>query len=227
MSRSPAPPPRAVLVTGGTGYLGRALIGALSRRGHVVRGLVRPGSEAKLPGGAQPVPGNPLLSNDVTRALSGCDTLVHLVGVPKPSPAKAAQFRAIDLVSIQASVAAAREHTPKPHLVYLSVAQPAPVMKAYIAVREEGEALIRSAGLRATFLRPWYVLGPGHRWPYALLPLYAALRLIPATRPSAERLGFVTLAQMTAALVNAVEEPPVEAQSPRIVEAPDIARSRL
>jgi len=45
-------------------------------------------------------------------------------------------------------------------------------MKAYIAVREECEEIIQESGLNATILRPWYVLGPGHRWPYMLLPMY-------------------------------------------------------
>ena len=46
------------------------------------------------------------------------------------------------------------------------------MMKAYIAARTEGEALVRATGIPATILRPWYVLGPGHWWPYALLPFY-------------------------------------------------------
>ena len=37
-----------------------------------------------------------------------------------------------------------------------------------------------------------------------LLPTYALLRLLPATRDAAERLGLVTQAQMTAALLDAV-----------------------
>jgi nucleoside-diphosphate-sugar epimerase len=104
-------------------------------------------------------------------------------------------------------------------LVYLSVAQPAPVMRAYVAVRAEGEALIRQHGLSATCLRPWYVLGPGHRWPAVLLPVYAVLRAIPSTRASAERLGFVTLRQMVGAIVNSVEHP---SEGVRVVEVPEI-----
>src|SRR4051812_45366617 len=97
---------RSVLITGGTGYLGRALVPVLLARGHRVRALVRPGSEKKLPAGVEPVVGDPLVAENVERALAGMDTLVHLVGVPKPSPAKAKQFREIDLVSIQATVTA-------------------------------------------------------------------------------------------------------------------------
>ncbi len=55
------------------------------------------------------------------------------------------------------------------------------VMKAYQAARAEGERMIRESGLAATILRPWYVLGPGHRWPYALVPMYWLFERIPAT----------------------------------------------
>jgi uncharacterized protein YbjT (DUF2867 family) len=198
------------------------LIPALLARGHRVRALVRPGSERKLPAEVEQATGDPLDAASVGRCLAGVDTLVHLVGVSKPSPAKARQFREIDLVSIQASVVAAARIMPSPHLVYLSVAQPAPVMRAYVAVRREGEALIAAAGLDATCLRPWYVLGPGRRWPCVLLPVYAVLRAFPATRPGAERLGFVTLGQMISALVQAVEQP---AHGRRIMAVPEIRAS--
>ena len=222
-------PPRSVLITGGTGYLGRALVPELVARGHRVRVLVRARAEGKIARGTEAVAGNPLETASVAAARGDADTVVHLVGVPKPSPAKAAQFRAIDLVSIQATVAAMAERVQRggaarPHLVYLSVAQPAPVMRAYVAVRAEGEALIRARGLDATCLRPWYVIGPGHRWPLVLAPIYAVLRWIPATRAGAERLGFVTLAQMTAALVRAVER---GGSGVRVVEVPEIRAAAL
>ena len=217
-----APISRKVLITGATGYLGRALIPALRARGHGVRALVRPASADKLSEPVETVFGSALEAEQVRRALFGCDTLVHLVGVPHPSPAKAQLFEEIDLPSIQASVTAVAATSPRPHLVYLSVAQPAPVMRAYLAVRAAGEALIREHRLDATCLRPWYVLGPGHRWPKLLLPVYAVLERIPPTRASALRLGFVTLPQMVRALVRAVETP---AESVRIVEVPEIRRS--
>ncbi len=219
---SSLPAVRSVLVTGGTGYLGRALIPALLQRGHQVRALVRAGSESRLDPAAERADGNPLDAESVAGALAGLDTLVHLVGVPKPSPAKARQFREIDLASIRASAEAAARARPHPHVVYVSVAQPAPVMKDYVAARKEGEALLRERGLPATCLRPWYVLGPGHRWPYLLLPAYVVLGWIPATRPGVRRLGFVTLRQMVRALVQAVESPP---DGVRVLDVPDIRRA--
>jgi uncharacterized protein YbjT (DUF2867 family) len=196
----------SILITGGTGYVGRALIPELLRRGHEVRALVRAGSECKLAPGAVAVPGNPLNGDSVREAIGPSGALIHLVGVPHPSPAKARQFREVDLVSIEATVQAART-TGLRHLIYVSVAHPAPVMKAYIEVRSKGEAMIRDAGLNATILRPWYILGPGHRWPYALIPAYWLMEHIPATRESARRLSLVSLRQMVAALADAADRP--------------------
>jgi uncharacterized protein YbjT (DUF2867 family) len=92
-------------------------------------------------------------------------------------------------------------------------------MKAYAAVRAQGEAIVRATRMNATFLRPWYVLGPGHRWPYLLVPAYWLLERLPGTRETARRVGLVTLAQMVAALVRAVENPP---EGVRVVEVPEI-----
>ncbi len=213
-----------VFITGATGYMGRALIPELVQCGMEVLALARQQSVSKLPVNCRPVIGYPLDRKTFERAIPAGATFVQLVGVPHPSPSKANQFREIDLVSVRESVAAASAARVQ-HFVYLSVAQPAPMMKDYIAVRAEGEAIIRATGLRATFLRPWYVLGSGHRWPYALIPFYWMCEHIPATRDGARRLGLVTLQQMISALVAAVRYPPENGV--RIVEVPAIRDGRL
>lgn len=207
-----------VFVTGGTGYLGRPLIDLLVQRGHEVRALVRLSSQSKLPQGCVPVFGDALSESSYARQIAPSSTFVHLVGVSHPNPSKAAQFRDVDLVSARGAVDAARA-AGIGHFVYLSVAHPAPVMKAYVQVRAECEAMIGASGMNASILRPWYVLGPGHRWPYLLLPIYALMELLPTTRNGACRLGLVTLEQMTHALVEAIENP---ARGVRVVEVPEI-----
>ena len=209
-----------VFVTGGTGYIGQRLTRALVERGYQVRVLARPESVGRVAPGATAIAGNALDASSFTGALTAGDTLVHLVGTPHPSPAKALEFQRVDLPSIQASVAAAAAARVA-HFVYVSVAHPAPVMKAYIEVRMAGEAAIARTGLTATVLRPWYVMGPGHRWPVLLKPIYAALELWPGTRERAQRLGLVTIDQMVRALVQAVEQPP-PAGTRRIMGVPDI-----
>lgn len=213
---------REVFVTGGTGYIGSKLLRLLVGRGHSVRALVRSQSAAKLPSGAKPEIGD-ALTDSYLDAVRGCETFVHLVGVSHPSPAKAAQFRSVDLTALRAAVKVAGA-VGVLHFVFISVAHPAPVMKAYVEVRQQCEQFIRQSGLNATILRPWYVLGPGHRWPYALQPVYRLLELIPETRESALRLGLVTVEQIVAALVNAVENPSAGIS---IMGVPEIRRSQI
>lgn len=211
---------QTVFLTGGTGYLGSALIAALLAGGSPVLALARPGSESRLPQGAQPVLGDALDADTFAAAIPQGASIVHLIGTPHPNPAKAAEFVRVDLGSIRASAEAANRAGAS-HIVYISVAHPAPVMRAYIAARVEGEALVAATRIAATILRPWYVLGPGHRWPIALAPLYALFRALPATSASAERLGLVTRKQMVAAILHALANPP---QGVRVVEVPEIRR---
>jgi uncharacterized protein YbjT (DUF2867 family) len=183
-----------------------------------VRALCRPGSERRLPAGAHSIPGDALHGISYAGAIRPAETFVHLVGVAHPGPSKAQEFLRVDLASVAAAVPAAVTAGIR-HFVYLSVAQPAPVMQAYVAARGRGEALIRESGLSATFVRPWYVLGPGHWWPVMLLPAYWLASLFPGSRDTARRLGLVTLGQMVRTLVHVIEHP---ADGTRVLEVPHI-----
>jgi uncharacterized protein YbjT (DUF2867 family) len=212
---------RTVFVTGGTGFMGRSLIMELVRRKYMVHALARHGSEHKLPHGCKVIPGDALDKNSFAPQIPPAETFVQLIGVTHPNPAKKEEFRAVDLGSARAAIAAAREASIR-HFVYVSVAQPAPVMKFYIEVRAEAEKMIRETGMNATILRPWYVLGPGRRWPVVLKPAYWLMEQIPSTRESARRLGLVTIEQMVSTLVQSIENP---ANGVRILGVPEIRAS--
>lgn len=97
-------------------------------------------------------------------------------------------------------------------------------MRAYQAARAQAEVHLADAPLDATILRPWYVLGPGRRWPRVLVPLYALAERVPHWRPVALRLGLVTIDQMVAALVQSIEDPPYGTQ---FLTVPDIRDARM
>ena len=131
--------PRAqkIFVTGGTGFMGRGLIPQLLARGHEVTALARSGSASRLPAGCRSVIGDVLAADTYREAVGGAECMVHLTGVAHPSPAKARQFVEVDLASARTAIAVAVQEGVK-HFVYLSVAQPAPVMRAYVEVRRRG-----------------------------------------------------------------------------------------
>ena len=85
-------------------------------------------------------------SNAGSAALSG--------GQDFAGPGK--EFVNVDLSSVRASAAAAIRANIA-HFIYVSVAQPAPVMQAHIDVRAAGEKTLADSGLKVTILRPWYV----------------------------------------------------------------------
>ncbi len=68
-----------VLVTGGTGYLGRAVVHALSARGHEPRVFARRATAAGLSGAA--VDGDIRDVAALARALAGCDAVVHMAAL--------------------------------------------------------------------------------------------------------------------------------------------------
>jgi uncharacterized protein YbjT (DUF2867 family) len=221
---------KTIFITGGTGYIGAPLIHALLARGHRVRALVRSSSRVRaskfLPANCEIVEGDALDADSFAAAVRGADTFVQMVGVPHPSPRKAQAFRDIDLAAALAGLSAAKKGGAS-HFVYLSVTQfadgKAPAMQAYVASRAEAEARIAaevSAGhLCATFLRPWYVLGPGHRWPVLLKPLYWLASCVPSKRADVAAMGMVTREEMIAALVDAIEHAPFNL---RVMSVPQI-----
>jgi len=215
---------RRIAITGATGYMGRVVTCRLLANGHDVTALVRHGSRHRVAAGAHVVELDLFNPEELAAALQGRDTVLHLIGTAHPNPSKAQEFVRVDLASARACASAAATARVQ-HFVYVSVAQPAPVMKAYIAARREAELALERVHLTATVLRPWYVLGPGHRWPVLLAPLYALAKLVPALRAGAQLLGLVNLEQMTTALVSAIEQPPPPG-SRRIVDVPEIRAAR-
>src|SRR5262245_37537175 len=135
------PSDRPVFLTGSTGYMGSRLIPQLIKRGHAVHALARPGAEPRLPPGCTPVTGDALNRTSYQAQVPRGATFVHLIGTSHPSPAKAPLFRSVDLASVHEAVAAATTAGVS-HFVYVSVAHPAPIMRAYIEARIEAEAVI-------------------------------------------------------------------------------------
>ncbi|HLK28387.1 MAG TPA: NAD(P)H-binding protein [Puia sp.] len=212
---------QSIFITGGTGYIGTRLIKSLLERGYEVKALVRKGSENKLQKGAIPVIANAFDASTFQDEIPANAIFVQLLGVPHPGPKKKEFFKSIDLASALASGSAAK-YAGVSHFIYVSVAQTnTKIMKDYQECRAAGEAAINESGLSATFIRPWYVIGPNHYWPLLFQPIFKILEFIPKTSQKAKALKLVYLKQMLNALTFAVENP---ATSIRIIEIDEIRK---
>ena len=209
-----------VFITGGTGYIGRRLIPLLQKQGYAVTALVRKQSVDKLPKGCTPVIADPFDAATYAKDIAPNSIFIHLLGVSHPGPKKKLLFYSVDLASVKASVEAARK-AGVIYFVYISVAQyPTKIMESYQDARAQAEQVIRDSGIRAAFIRPWYIVGPGHYWPLVLQPLFRLMEYIPATAEKAKALALVSLRKMLLALQQAVNNPP---NGPlRIIEIPEI-----
>jgi len=215
---------KSVFITGATGYMGKRLVKALLDDGYRVIALTRKGSEHKLPEGSEKIIANPFDARTFQHSVPRDCVYVQLLGVSKPSPAKAQQFKEIDLRSVKASADAA-SFAQVSHLIYVSVAMaPSKIMRAYQQVRQEGEEYCLNKKLNCTFVRPWYVLGPGHWWPVLLLPFYGLALLVPLWRKAARAQGLVTIRQMLHTLVDAIQNEPAPL---KIYEITDIRNAHI
>jgi len=102
--------------------MGSRLASILLARGHEVRALTRIPSVAKLSPGCHPVFGSAVGGGYDSHVPPEC-TFVHLVGVSHPSPAKAEQFRTVDLAALRVSVAAAVKAHAR-HFIFVSLRIP-------------------------------------------------------------------------------------------------------
>jgi uncharacterized protein YbjT (DUF2867 family) len=198
-----------VFITGATGYMGTRLIPLLQEKGYSVKALVRRGSENKIPTGCNYIVADPFEAASFENQIAPGSVFIQLLGVSHPSPKKKEQFRSIDLRSVKASATAAK-NAGAGHFIYVSVAQmPTIVMHDYQQCRAEGELFILDTHIPATFIRPWYVTGPGHYWPLVFTPLFKILEWLPPISKKAKALRLVSINQMLQTLLYAVENKPI------------------
>jgi nucleoside-diphosphate-sugar epimerase len=172
-----------ILVTGASGFIGRAVVAALARDGHAVRAAVRrpqlsfpPGVDiAQHPDLSEPFDWQPLLK--------GIDQVVHLAGIAHSRGVNPARHDGVNREAT-ARLAAAAALAGVGHFVFVSSIRaqcgptadhalterdtPAPI-DAYGRSKLAAEEAVRAPGVPFTILRPVALYGPGVKGYFALL----------------------------------------------------------
>lgn len=153
-----------IAITGATGFIGRYLVRGLSREGHEVRVLCRPGREDAIQ--HPPERRAEIHLGDLTEPeslkgfLEGCDLLLHLASAH--DHVDDATMRAINVGGTEALVLEAKRSAPKLHFWVISSAViGAPVYSYYRDTKRIQEKIIKGSGIEWASFRPTLVYGKG------------------------------------------------------------------
>jgi len=158
---------KEVLVTGGTGPLGRYVCPSLIGRGFLPRLLVRLGSEGRIAPDVRErcrvTPGELTVRESVAMGAQGTSAIVHLAGVWKEQPRRGITFEKAH-VHATANILYSASVWGIGRLIFISVAGARPGDPVpYLDARGRAEALVRGTDLTWTVFRPapWYDLRDG------------------------------------------------------------------
>lgn len=196
-----------VLVTGGSGTLGSAVVGHLRGRGHEVRVLSRrPGTGTHT--------GDLTTGAGVAEAITGAQWVVHAASDTR-------RFGRADVAQTGNLLDAAKGRVE--HLVYVSIVGIDQIPYAYYRRKLECEELIAASGAPYTTVR-------ATQFHELLAMAFSALQKLPAAPlPSGFRFQTVAAAEAALRLVEVVEQPPAgraaDFGGPEVLDVEAMARS--
>lgn len=157
-----------ILITGGTGFIGKAAARALHERGHDVRLLSS--RCAGVQNGYPVVQGNVRDPASLKAALEGIEGVViahQFPGFPIERPASHDTFREVDADGTANVIKALKAHGQAQRVVYLSGAAVREEMAGAhpgIDAKLDAERSVRESGIPWTILRASIVYGPGDHY---------------------------------------------------------------
>jgi len=162
-----------VLLTGGTGYVGRTLRENLLNQGHTVRLLVRRHSVYKVAAGSEyeVVQGDVLDSHACMRAADGCDAVVHLIGIIREYPHDGTTYVAMHTEATFNVLDAARRMGIERFIHMSALGARADAPSRYHTTKFEAESIVRDSDLRWTVFRPSVIFGPDSEFTQQMVDL--------------------------------------------------------
>src|SRR5262245_20682399 len=204
-----------VFVTGGTGFVGRAVVAALLAHGHRVRSLVRPGSEGRTSrrDGVEPVAGDVTRPEGLADAVGGADAVVHLVGIIREFPGRGITFERLHTRATENVLAAARQ-AGGGRFLHMSALGTGPHARSrYHQTKWAAEEAVRTSGLRWTIFRPSIIFGPGDGFVSLIAGLVRRLPIVPVIGDGRTRFQPVAVTDVGEAFARALDRPGTAGQT--------------
>ena len=198
-----------VFLTGGTGFVGSEVLRQLVAAGHTVRALVRPGSEGKLAvrERVEVQHGDATDPATLTGALTGCDAVIHLVGIIREFPAKGITFERLHVEATANLLAAAQAQGGRRYLHMSSNGTGPGGTTGYHRTKWQAEGAVRESGLDWTIFRPSLIFGKGGEFVNMLADLIRKTPVVPVIGDGHYRMQPVAVAQVAESFVRALTMP--------------------
>ena len=166
-----------ILVTGGSGFIGRRVVSRLTEGGNSVRVLARGQRRADRPSGVEVVREDVVSAEGLSEAMSKVEKVVHLVAIIRESGSQT--FEAVIRQGTERLVEAAKVAGVK-KFVYVSAigAQDDPYYP-YLHAKWGAERAVALSGLKYTILRPSIIFGEGDEFINALAGLVRYNPVVP------------------------------------------------
>lgn len=199
-----------VFVTGATGFVGSEIVRQLLAAGHEVRCLIRPGSEGKL---AHNRAGVEIRYGDATEAptlhdaLTGCDAVIHLVGIIREVPEKGITFERLHVAATRNILAAAHAQGVGRYLQMSANGTRADAVAPYHRSKWQAEEAVRTTSLDWTIFRPSVIFGAGDGFVNMLADLIRKLPLIPVIGDGEYRMSPVAVEDVARGFIRALTTP--------------------
>jgi UDP-glucose 4-epimerase len=229
---------KRVLITGASGFIGKALVTALARQGHAVRAAARDPAHIIAASDVERVAIPDLVGSlDWSPLLAGVTHVVHLAGIahaPGTLPddlytqinaeavgtlarqAKGRVERLVLMSSVRAQVGISAEHT------ITEADRPEPT-DTYGRSKLEAERLLTASGVGYTVLRPAVVYGKGVKGNIAALATIAKTPMpLPFGGLDNER-SLLALENLVSAVAHVLETPQAEGETYLVADAQPIS----
>ncbi|HYU14750.1 MAG TPA: complex I NDUFA9 subunit family protein [Candidatus Acidoferrum sp.] len=200
---------RRVLVTGATGFVGHALLQRLCAAGHVVRCLVRRGSEGALrgQGAIARIEGDVVTRQGLEEGMAGCDAVIHLVGIIREHRASGVTFERVHTQGTLNVLEAAAASGIRRYLHMSALGTRPEAAARYHRTKWAAEEAVRASGLEWTIFRPSIVYGRGDGFVTMLASMVRRLPAVPVIGSGRQRLQPVPVEQVAAGFTGALELP--------------------
>jgi len=152
--------PSSVFVTGGSGFVGHAVIDELVRRNYDVVALAGRRKIDDHVGAVRVVSGSLFEPKSLDAALGGCDAIIHLVGIIMEKRGKGITFERIHFDATKAIVDAARRNSIRRYIHMSALGTRPDAVSTYHKTKYRAERYVQQSGLDWTIFRPSLVHGP-------------------------------------------------------------------